>query len=1096
LKRLVGNSSLDFSGAIPMTIITPLGNETLVNATTTDSQNGSETTQLANGQYVVVWTDGISGDGLMLNATTAANTDIKARIFNADGTPSGAEFIVNTTTAGAQIFSTVITLSDGHFLVAWQDSVGTVFGGATAPVALVRAREFTANGTATGPEFQIGAGAEAFLPSLAPIAGGGFAAFWQAGPSGSVVGQIFDGNNATVGSQFVVDSTNLPILVDAHAETLSNGNIAVAWTNGLTAAGAGSVRVFSPTGAVVGSEVAFGPPLGGPVSNSISSLASLSGGGFVVGWVTHNSGPSVAEALASVFDPTGQIVDQISLGTAPIQPAPARTYVGIRVAGLANGGFVALWNETNVGLTDGSGTSLRLSAFSSAGLEIGTSQQVNTQTAGNQVASSITLLTTGSLVATWYDASGTLGDASGSSVKSQIFGVDPVNQNPIALNNSVRIPGPPSGQSFSYDPSGVKGFATDPDGDVLALTGVSNVLNGSASINPDGTLQLFATVGAPGPLSFDYTVSDLHGGLATARASIILPTELVTIRGASTSQLVINFLGNDYLTARPDGYAFAVNSFQTGDLAFVFGTGLSSFLYYIPPASYFNLPVGQTMTGLLRYVVRNPVTGAVDYFSDIPLTLQGWAQIGGTAADALVGTAQADHLSGGTGAANTLTGGAGDDFYTVQVAADVIIENPGEGTDSVRTTLTSYTLPANVENVQFFASTDTGISASVSVTGIGNALDNVLAGGSAADILRGGAGNDILNGYGGADQMYGNEGNDTYSASAAAIIFENLNEGTDSVSAAGNFYLFANVENLTLVGASDLFGVGNELANVITGNAGSNLLIAGAGDDVVSGGAGVDSLFGQDGADTLNGDAGIDYLVGGLGNDILNGGDDPDSLYGEDGNDTLNGGASFSTDIMIAGNGDDILNGISGQANPDYDLMDGGAGNDAYYVDTGADLTFEAVGGGIDTVYANIPVAGAGVYLYANVENLVLQGTTAFGVGNELNNQLTGNAIGNYLLGGAGDDIINGKGGGDVLFGELGADTFVFERGTGGDVIGDFLHGTDKIDLRAFGITSFSTLQGAFIQNGNVGAINLGGGDLVVLHNVTMTALTAGDFLL
>jgi Ca2+-binding RTX toxin-like protein len=188
--------------------------------------------------------------------------------------------------------------------------------------------------------------------------------------------------------------------------------------------------------------------------------------------------------------------------------------------------------------------------------------------------------------------------------------------------------------------------------------------------------------------------------------------------------------------------------------------------------------------------------------------------------------------------------------------------------------------------------------------------------------------------------------------------------------------------------------------------------------------------------------------------------------------------------------------GISGQLNPDYDLLDGGSGDDVYLVDTGADLTFEAVGGGIDTVIADIPVAGAGVYLYANVENLILQGTTAFGVGNELNNNLTGNAVSNYLLGGAGTDVINGKGGNDVLFGEAGADTFIFERGTGGDVIGDFLAGTDKIDVRAFGITSFAQLQGAFIQNGNVGAINLGNGDFIVLHNVTMTSLTAGDFLL
>jgi len=109
-------------------------------------------------------------------------------------------------------------------------------------------------------------------------------------------------------------------------------------------------------------------------------------------------------------------------------------------------------------------------------------------------------------------------------------------------------------------------------------------------------------------------------------------------------------------------------------------------------------------------------------------------------------------------------------------------------------------------------------------------------------------------------------------------------------------------------------------------------------------------------------------------------GTDADALYGEDGNDTLYGGTDFQTDILVGGNGNDVLHGDSGLG--DYDLMDGGAGDDIYYVDTPADLTFEAAADGNDTVYANI--SGAGYYLYANVENLVLLGTTPYGVGNEL----------------------------------------------------------------------------------------------------------------
>src|SRR6185436_13249027 len=71
---------------------------------------------------------------------------------------------------------------------------------------------------------------------------------------------------------------------------------------------------------------------------------------------------------------------------------------------------------------------------------------------------------------------------------------------------------------------------------------------------------------------------------------------------------------------------------------------------------------------------------------------------GNGGADTLIGNAGNDTLDGGT-EADKMIGGAGNDTYVVDNAGDVIIENNGEGTDLVRTTLNALGLGADVENL-------------------------------------------------------------------------------------------------------------------------------------------------------------------------------------------------------------------------------------------------------------------------------------------------------------------------------------------------------------------------------------------------------------
>lgn len=125
-----------------------------------------------------------------------------------------------------------------------------------------------------------------------------------------------------------------------------------------------------------------------------------------------------------------------------------------------------------------------------------------------------------------------------------------------------------------------------------------------------------------------------------------------------------------------------------------------------------------------------------------------------------------DHLNG-LGGIDTLIGGTGNDTYYINAvdAATTIVENAGEGTDTVLTSV-SYTLGANVENLTLAnynghtytaynmlpsangvpVVLQTGITWGDAINGTGNALNNRIVGNDKSNIINGGKGNDTLTG--------------------------------------------------------------------------------------------------------------------------------------------------------------------------------------------------------------------------------------------------------------------------------------------------------------------------------------------------------------
>ncbi|WP_245487144.1 M10 family metallopeptidase C-terminal domain-containing protein [Rhizobium acidisoli] len=389
--------------------------------------------------------------------------------------------------------------------------------------------------------------------------------------------------------------------------------------------------------------------------------------------------------------------------------------------------------------------------------------------------------------------------------------------------------------------------------------------------------------------------------------------------------------------------------------------------------------------------------------------------IGGVAADKLVGAGGNDTLIGG-GGSDTMLGGIGDDTYVVDIATDIVIENVNEGTDTVQTALSSYTLGNNVENLTY--------TGSASFTGTGNALANTITGG---------AGNDTLNGGAGLDSLIGGAGNDTYIVdNAGDIVTEDADAGTDTVRTnLASYTLADNVENLSFAGTGAFAGTGNALDNVITGGAAIDTLSGDAGNDTLDGGAGADSLTGGEGDDT--------YIVDNAGDLVTEAADEgTDTVRTTLANYTLGSDVenlTYTGTVAFAGTGNDLANTIKGGAGADTldgkagaDSLIGAAGNDTYIVDDVGDVVTEAANQGTDL----IKTALSSYTLDNNVESLLYTGSSSFtGTGNALVNAITGGAGNDTLDGGAGNDTLNGGAGNDTLIGGTGSDTM--SGGTGDD---------------------------------------------------------------
>lgn len=375
--------------------------------------------------------------------------------------------------------------------------------------------------------------------------------------------------------------------------------------------------------------------------------------------------------------------------------------------------------------------------------------------------------------------------------------------------------------------------------------------------------------------------------------------------------------------------------------------------------------------------------------------------------DILHGNGGSDEIDGRDGNdiitadGGTLSGGKGDDTITVQSAFSHI--DGGAGNDTIYT----------------------------------NAARAVVKGGAGADYIDGGTGETTLS-YDGSDEG----------------VYVNLTNGkARGGDAQGDS--FKNIEHLS----------GSDHKDELRGDSGANYLSGGKGDDILSGAAGGDSLMGGEGSDLADyhySDAAIKVDLslqaqnasgrgaqgedagGHAAGDVLSG---IENVRGSKYDDFIRGSDEVSfrgkeltsgENMLIAGKGDDVLEGLGGA-----DKLVGGSGEDTASYET-SDAAVHV------DLSANFGRGGdAQGDKFASIENLR---------GSDHNDVLVGDAGANKLYGGAGNDVLQGRYGGDHYDGGEGSDTVSYTKShlgvtvnletgyvSGGDARGDTFENVENL---------------------------------------------------
>ena len=245
-------------------------------------------TEIAGGQFMEVY-------GVPYIENMEFKTHVYGRILGSDYLPTGTIFKINTSVLGDDLMDVAIeTLDNGNVVALWSDdgihTGGTgIFGQVLTPTGQKVGGEFTVNTYTSGRQLE---------PRLTVLDGGNFLVTWWSGygQDGSDWGQfaqIFTDTGAKVGAEFQVNQSGLGIQYDGTPVALDGGGFVIVYYSSNYSTDTDNAilaQLFDASGAYMGDPhvVQRFDMIPDNWFTRDPYAVALEGGGFAVGWTTHN----------------------------------------------------------------------------------------------------------------------------------------------------------------------------------------------------------------------------------------------------------------------------------------------------------------------------------------------------------------------------------------------------------------------------------------------------------------------------------------------------------------------------------------------------------------------------------------------------------------------------------------------------------------------------------------------------------------------------------------------------------------------------------------------------------------------------------------